>query len=244
MVFRNYLFDSSTAYDSSRPTFNIRTATTIDRFKVLEVLIPSSWYSTGTNNNQVSITIGANTYLVTIPPGNYNVSNFPAVLSTALTSAIANGWNVTYNDVSKALTITGTTAFTVNNFTQGTSSYKQLGLDKFAINGSATSFTGSVIDLSGISSLLLTSSQLSSRDITFAGYSHINVLCKVDITSGPGSYIHWKNPGSYVSAGIDINFIDFQWLDSSTMLPVSLNGKSFSLSLGTVGEEDDLVMIV
>ncbi len=244
MVFRQYIFDSGLAYDSSKPTFNIRTAGFIDRFKILEVLCPVSWYTTGTNNNQISVTVGGNSYFATIPPGNYTVQNFPAALTSALTSAVPNGWSVTYNDTTKNLTVTGTSAWNFNGFLQGNTAFKQLGMEKHSATPTGTSWTGSFIDLSGISGLLLTSSQLASNDITLAGHAHINVLCKVDINVTPGSYVSWKNNASYVYCGNDINYVDFQWLDSSTLLPVSLNGKSFSISLGTVSDEDDPIMII
>ncbi|MCU1372712.1 MAG: hypothetical protein JWO77_3906 [Ilumatobacteraceae bacterium] len=244
MTWKNYLFDSSVAHDSSKPVFSMRNSGYIDRFKVLECMIPSSWYSTASNNNTVNVTVGGSIYNATIPSGNYTVSTFPAALQSALTTAVANGWTVTFNDVQRNLTITGTTAFTFNNYTAGTSAFKQIGMEKNISTASGTTWTGSVIDLSGITSLLLTSTQLTSRDVTYSGYGQVSVLLKIDIAGPVGSYIQYRNPGSYVYMGSDLHYADFQLLDGSTLLPVNLNGKSFSLNIGICTDSDDPVTIM
>src|SRR5690606_19404920 len=189
MVFRSYLFDSGTSHNPSKPTFTFQRPPYVDRFKVLNAQIPSSFYSTGSHNNQVAFKEGENTYYATIPPGFYNSQTFPSGVQTAMNAARNNGYVVTYSDTTKGLTVKGTNAFSILSGNGSSTAWKQMGISKGFNSSTGTTVNLNVADFTGCSSLLLVSSQLISRDNIYLGNENIAVLGMIPLTGPPASVI-------------------------------------------------------
>jgi hypothetical protein len=245
MVYRQILLDSASSYDVSKPTFNLQSPFFVDRFKVLSAQIPNSFYSTGNTNNQIAFKEETTTYYAQLNPGFYNASSMPEEMARAMNATPStNGYSVTYNEDTKSLTITGTNAFTVLGNDQGTTAWNSIGARKVGVYPTGTSVTLGVADFTGISSLLLVSSQLISRDNMFLGNENISVLAYIPCSSHPGSVIQWTNPGSYLFYGSDLSYLELRLLDSATLREVDLNGNPFQVTLGVLTDNDDPVMMI
>lgn len=243
MVYKSILFDSSTSYDNTTPTFNVKNSPRIEYFKVLEVQIPNSFYACGTNNNRVAVTEGATTKIATLPLGSYNISSFPIALAAALNS-VSSGYAVQYNVNLRNLTISNATAFSVQGLDGGTTAYKMIGANKHIASPAATSFTGNYIDLTGCTSVLLVSGALQSRDMCYANYEYISALAMIPLNAPNGAMSYWKNNGSYLYMGSTLSRCDFTLLDSASLLPLDLNGQAFQVTIGITTDSDDPICVI
>jgi hypothetical protein len=241
MVYKQILLDSSTAYDMDRPIFNLQSPFYVDRFKVLSAQIPSSFYSTGPNNNTVAFSANNQTYYAHLNPGFYNLSTMPTELARAMNAAYNNGFSVSYDMNTRALTITGTSSFKVLGGDQGTTAWDSIGAKKVGQSVAGTSVTLGVADFTGVSSLLLCSSQLISRDNLFLSAENLSVLAFIPVSSNPGSVIQWTNTGSWLYYGSDLSYLGLRLLDAATLKEISLNGNSFQVSIGLLTDEEDPV---
>lgn len=81
-----------------------------------QAFIPNVIYnvSAARGNNTLSVTVGATTYPITIPGGNYADLTFASVLQSALQNAVANAWDVILDTTTFLTTIAGTAAFSLN----------------------------------------------------------------------------------------------------------------------------------
>lgn len=224
---------------NQRQTQILRGTPYIDRFKLLSIDLPMSFYTTNTSNNVIVFQEGATTKTATLPVGNYTIDTITTALAAAMNS-VSSGYSVTYNILTRNLTITNAAAFSIKSFANGSTAWRALGLGRISDTSPATTFTTNVIDLTSNAPLLLVSSELASHDLTFVGYEHINVLAQISTNAPVGAIKSWVNPGGYVYCGQNLSYVSFTLLDSSTLLPVDLNGQPLSISIGTYSDEDDI----
>ena len=237
-MYKEYQFFTNNSRDQ---TFSLRASPYIDRFKVLRVTIPLSYNTTDSSNNALRYDRDGNKTTVRIPKGNYNASSFPAALQTALNNGSDNNWSVTYNEVDRSVTISGTNPFTIQPYEQGTTMYRMLGLSKYDVPSSGTSATFGIADLTNSAPLLLASSNLTSKDLSYVGDERINVLAMLDTSTPQNGVAHWINNGSYVFCGTEVSTVDFRGLNANTLLPVDLS-QPFSVAIGCLTDPDDPVV--
>lgn len=243
MVLRNILFDSGSTFDPSRPSFNLK-AQFVDRFKILTVQIPNSFYPVSSHNNQIAFKEGADTKFVRIPAGFYNTVSAPEAIEVALNSVSDNNYVVTYSDTSRGLTISGDAPFQILDATKGTTAFNVIGTRKVGDSPVGTQVSLGVANFSGTTSVILTSSQLTSQDNMYAGNEHINVLAMIPLNAPNGAMVTWTNPSSFVNFGTNLPWVEYRLLDSATLLPIDLNGQSFQIQLAILTDSDDVVSIV
>lgn len=243
-MYKELLLDSSLSYNSSQPSWSLPSSPYMENFKVLSVSIPASFYGIGPHNNQVKFKLsGPTIYTAVIPSGQYNVANFPDALKTALNGANANGFNVTFDDIKKTISITGTSAFSILSLSSGSTAYRLIGSKKTDHLTLATTFSGNSVDLNGTNSVILTSNSLICRDSTYVNSQSSNVLALIPLTSPQNSINYWVNQGSYLHVGQEMPYINFFLLDAQTMQTLDLNGASFVVHLGYTDDPDDPVTI-
>lgn len=219
----------------------------VKQFKVLEVSIPASYYSIQSWNNTFRVTIGATSYTVTIPAGNYDNTTIAAALYTALTSAVANGWVVTFSNVTNKLTFTGTSAFSFT-FLSATGDSDAALIIGFTPNTTVASVAGSitapnVVNLSGPNWIYIYSTKLGSFISTytavgplFDGNQNI-VIAKVPVSVNTSGTLVWQDPAPDHWFNVE-NLYNLNELDVYLMSPekqlLQLNGLPWSIKIGIV----------
>ncbi len=231
--------------------------------KFLGAEIPFTYYIFKSTNNTFTLAEngGANT-TITIPVGNYTVSQMTTLLSTLLTAASGVGatYVVTYSDTSSKLTITGSggtlTSFIITMGTVGgtgnTSPRLYLGFP-----GGATSSTGLVlvspntINLSGANYLYLNSLALGSLldcnlpvgAVNLGGGNGSIQVARIPVTAVPGGTIFYNDmvPEYWFDVGalenlqtLDLYLSPGNQGSTATITPLDLNGLNFSIKMGII----------
>ena len=244
-MYKELLLDSSLSYNSSQPSWSLPSSPYIENFKILSVSIPASFYGVGPHNNLVKFKLaGSTVYTAIIPPGQYNVMNFPIALIAAMNAANNNGFAATFDDVRKTFSVTGSAPFSILALSSGSTAYRLIGSKKTDHSTLATTFTGNTVDLNGTNSVILTSNSLISRDSVYVNSQSSNVLALIPLTSPQNTMNYWVNHGSYLKVGQEMPYINFQLLDAQTMQTLDLNGASFVVHLGYTDDPDDPISIV
>jgi hypothetical protein len=226
---------TSNSYDPANIVIGLNSPPYVDRFKLLRASIPLAFQSTDSSNNRIAFTRSGAGKAVSIPAGNYNAASFPPALQAAMNSVSnTQDFTVSYDSTANRLTINSPSApVTILPFSQGTTLYTQLGMGKHdsALTGTTITFSGAP-DFTSMAPLLLTSSTLVSKDVTFAGEEAINVLCMIDVTSPQNSVQNWVNhSGGWLDSGSTVSSIELRLLNANTLLPVQMS-QPYSVSLG------------
>src|SRR5688500_17300352 len=124
-MYREYCFFVYTG--SQRTSYFLRGNPYVDRFKILSVELPLSFYATSAANNTILLQEGGTTKLATLPVGNHSIQSFPDAVAASLNS-VSSGYSCTYNMLTRNLTITSGTAFSIKSGANGTTAYRSLGL--------------------------------------------------------------------------------------------------------------------
>lgn len=229
--------------------------------KILEVQITFSFYVYNENNNTFLLNeVGFPNQVVTIPIGNYTVTNFVTVLGAALTAASGLGktYTVTDNDTLQKLTIEngsvvstpfsltfGTSTDTGNNnprlfigFTPGTTS---------SINLAATYdyiVAPNVYSITGPNYLYVNSASVGNLTNLYLPKGADNLgrgnsgpqMAKIPITVQPGGIIFWSDPDPGKWFDLEnlpsLTEIDFYFTMGNSSHVVKMNGQNFSLKVG------------
>jgi hypothetical protein len=244
MTYKEYQFFSSNSVDQKYVTFPIRGNAKCHAFRINEVCIPLSYSTTDSSNNQLVFERSGSVKTATVPHGNHNAVTFVAALKKALNDAAdVKNFDVTYNELTRSLTISADTTFTIHPFSQGSTMYRQIGMKKYQGSASGTSVTFGVADVTNTAPLLLTSSHLTSKNVMFVSEANINVLCMIDVSSPQNSVCKWVNHrGNFIEADLEIAQVDFTILNSATLKPVDLS-QPFSVIISMVTDPDDLALV-
>lgn len=236
MVYQQWIFDSSASTDTNSPTFNVFRSPYIARFKLLTCQVPATFQSTANHNNRIAIREDGTVRTVLLPPGDYTPVSFPGVLQ----SALGQGYTVSYDESQRNVKISNATVnFSILGLDGGTTAYAQLGWKRQGESAAGHTFQGGVSNLTGPASLLLACPELLTRDITYAANPSLNVIGLVELNSPQGSYVHWENPGSWLTVGTNISYCKFRFLDSNTLQEIDFRGAPFVIQLAVLTDEDD-----
>ncbi|KAI9099226.1 hypothetical protein DFS34DRAFT_693672 [Phlyctochytrium arcticum] len=158
------ILNSSFASSPTEPTW-IFPNLNVQWFKIKEVIIPSSSVYTvnETNNKLVLYEDNGSKRTASIPNGYYNSVNIVPTLKTAMENVGDQGYDITFDNVTKKLTITSDAPFKIGNSQSGTTAWRVLGSEKDNSPNKATSYTFPYqVDLSNTSVLLLCSTSLNT----------------------------------------------------------------------------------
>ena len=243
-MYREYQFFSSNSVNQKYVTFPIKGSANCYAYKIHEVCIPLSFNTTNDSNNQIVIEREGSRKTASIPSGNYNSVTFVAALKKSFNDvADVKNFDVLYDELTRKVTIKADTSFTVLPFSKGTTMYRAIGMQKYTPATSGTDVTFKVADFTNTAPLLLTSSQLTSKNVTYVADTNISVLCMIDISQPQNSVCKWVNHcGSYIETESEISQIDFTLLNAATLRPVDIS-QPFSVILSMVTDADDLAPI-
>jgi hypothetical protein len=234
---------TSNSYDQANIIIGLNSPPYVDRFKLLRASIPLAFQSTDASNNRIAFVRGGTTKVASIPSGNYNAASFAPALQAAMNSVSSTqDFAVSYDSTANRLTINSPSApVTILPFGQGTSMYTQLGMSKYdsLLTGTTVTFKGTP-DFTSMAPLLLTSSTLVSRDVTFAGEEAINCLAMIDITSPQNSVQSYVNVnGGWLDAGTEVSSIELRLLNANTLQPVQMS-QPYCVSVGILTSPADM----
>jgi hypothetical protein len=236
MVYQQFIFDSSASADANSPTFNIFRSPYVAKFKILTAQVPTTFHSTGRQNNIVAIRENGTVRYVVLPYGDFTAVTFPGMLQTALGA----GYTVTYDESQRNVKIENATVdFSILGLDGGSTAYSQLGAKRVGESPTSHTFQGGVSDFTGTSSLLLVSSELLTQDVIYCANASLNVIALVELHSPQGSYVHWENPANWLTMGANLSYCKFRFLDSKTLNEVDFRGAPFTIQLAVLTGEDD-----
>ena len=206
--------------------------------------MPLAFHTTDASNNTIVFERSGSVKRASVPNSSYNAVTFPPALEKAMNDAsTTKDFTVTWDENTRLLTIAAGLAFTIHPFSAGTTIYRQLGMQKQAQPVTGTSVTFGIPDFTNTSPLLLTSSQLNSKHMVFAGEENVNVLCMIDVAAPQNSVAKWINyVGTYCEVGSEMPSVDFRLLNASTLIPIELS-QPFAVTMSIVTDIDDLGLI-
>lgn len=191
----------------------------------------NTFYNVDASNNNLNFRVGATTYSITaITPGSYDANTLAGLVQTAMTSQIANSWNVSYNSNTKKYTISGTSAFELlfaSGAQAATSLWKVLGFaSSNGLTGidtsSATSTTSTQIGQ--LTHPLVCYVKLSiNSDQTFSSDAGDCFTFAIPVNVQPGELIEYKANDTfdqYTKLSDNMNFIN--------SIAINLAGQNFT----------------
>lgn len=241
-MYKEYHFSTSTTNNTDEPVFSLGADSCyVDRYKIISAYIPMSFDPINSANNMISWREGDQIYNATVAAGRYDIEDFPGALQTAMDdSSSPSTFRVTFDLLTRKISIQGSTPFQILSGMNGTSLWRVLGISRTISQPVGTNITLGVTDLTSNAPLILSSSTLSSRHSVMVGQNAINCLAVIPADGNPGQFVHYVNPSSgWLECQQDLTFIDFRLIDSTSGRAVSLNGNGYFVSLGVLTDSDD-----
>ena len=234
------LVNSSLCYDPANPVFQLSNLD-VQYYKIKEVIIPAiNIQVVNSTNNQIVITEeNGRSYTATLPGGNYNSANFAPVVQTALlNSGALQNYAVSFDNVTKKITIQSSKTFSVSNLTTAS---KLLGSDaNYSSDFTSTYVAPYQLDLSGVSVFLLCSTSLDSQYSVYVGAPNMSVLAMIPNVQS-GSIIQYVPNSEWMFSGSTITSIDFQLLDGYSHKPVPNFRGPLYIRLAVADDVNDLL---
>ena len=82
--------------------------------ELIQANIPNSFYSINNNNNKITINVGTNQHIISIPLGNYNdVDNLTTLINTRINNVVPGAWTFSVDKRLNKFKLDGPTGFTV-----------------------------------------------------------------------------------------------------------------------------------
>lgn len=226
----NYLSTSSSNFriDLANP-INGR----VVAYGLKSAIIPKSTYNIPAVRNTFTFNDGISTFTITVPAGNYTMTDLLSTVESLLNALGPNTYTLTYNSTSGKVNFTSGASFTINpslDASQGSVLYK-LGFNP-GVSYTGTNVTApNVADISGIKAAYIKIKQLTQymRNTT---NSVLNF--KVDLNCPFGSIIFFADEGryhQYFNSNKDnigqIGFLDVTLVDEYGT-QIDLNGRDWS----------------
>ena len=230
---RTIWVDSRDRVTGSPCDFSIQLGHTLDttdrphRMRVDHLRLPVTMPTITSQNNTFAVNIGSTTYTVTLPTKQYDSTSLPSTLQSLLTTAVAAGWNVSYDIYTVSMTIVCSSSFTVAGGTFATQ------LMSRPYTTTANSIRFSYVPLSGMDTIFLCSYQFSNIDNHGPNGSH-DILLPCNITSAFGSVQEFSMtlPDWVTCPSMCTNHLSFQLRDRShNLLTDYIPNVSFLLTI-------------
>lgn len=218
----------------SQPSWIISPALYCDFAKVKTCELPVTWYSVNTTNNTIVFyesDTPETARIVHIPVGNYNPSTLEVAIKTAMDTAGTQVYTVSVSLPSRVLSMNGADKDFKLDFTAG-STAKLLGFNDGQTAESQTIVGDRSINLNSVEAIYLVSNSIKSNTIS-PGYPG-SILCKIPLRVNSGELNLYDSSScsfDIFPVSQHINLIDVQLIDCDSLLPLDLNGSSFSLTL-------------
>jgi hypothetical protein len=261
---------SSGGYEITKenwPVFSIgakRDLEQIAAVKIIDVQIPFTWYVFNASNNTFQLTEdGEAAQTVTIPEGNYTISEFTPALEGLLDAAsaiagVAYTYTVTYDSRTQKIAIYNNAAvtapFTITMTSFDTSPAKMMGFAPDTAIVSQTFIAPGpvpagdvllppfVINMTGANYLYINSNRLGVNVDMYlpsgTGGNSGPQISAIPISTNAGGVIDWIDPDPTKYFNVDGLFqlreVDFYLTSGRSSVPLDLNGQSFKVKLAVL----------
>lgn len=173
-------------------TYSINTTVSrITELVLSSVQIPYTFYVINDNTNTLTLNAGAN--VVTLPNGNYTISNIITELITQIDAVIGGNTTVTYNNSTMKFTIGNDSAFIVDSEEdQATSTLSTLIGFRVSSASSTSNTADSVANISGPNYIYIKSDFLTKNihnKVTYIDNSYQDALAIIPVDVNAGSII-------------------------------------------------------
>lgn len=111
----NSRYRTANSRSTSDFTYSIGQSLEVDGITIKDISIPNVAYNINQYNNKLSLTYGGASSTLTIPEGQYTVSQLSTYLETELTTLFGTALTITLDDITKKLTFTTTQLFRFSN---------------------------------------------------------------------------------------------------------------------------------
>ena len=205
-------------------------------------------------------TTGAVNYQIGIPIGNYTSDEIAAVLQTALNTAWANSFVVSFSVITNKFTISGTLAFSIQFASFSTSLTTGIAMDKWASflgfqpqidTASAVSITSTLTANVGGEDYLYLRSNLGGALFesvykTEDTSGDNDIMARIPINVNRNEIIQWLNPRRefFTCYPQSQSRYEFWFTFRDSKKPVQFNGQPFSLKIGMMTASKNSVSIV
>lgn len=233
--------------------------------KILEAQIPFTYYTFETGFNTFTVEGTGTNFSITVPEGNYSLTQLLPVLKTLLDAYYNEwSWTVTVGAYNRKLTLVNT--YTVPSPTVQLGNFKVysdnpmmqqlLGIADSSASATLSTQVGVVftlncpnaINLSGPNYLYCNSLAIGSQCDVFLPQGQVfngNVtptLAKIPVTVNSGGLIRWQDPSPQNYFDLEnlynISELDFYLTYPNSTRVIKLNGQSFSLKVGLIIKTD------
>lgn len=220
--------------------------------KILEAEIPYSFYTVYSPQNTFTVTESGTDYLVTIIPGNYTSASLIPELIRALGEATSYAWNVTYNNQTGKFTFSTTPTKTFT-FTFPSGILKNtIGFNSGVTQPTDSLTAPNIAQITGANYILVNSESLGRSAKLYLPINDQQnrggigaELAKIPINVNPFEVITWQDPAPmffFATDGLRIlQNVDFYITHGTDANPINFNGLSFSLKVGILQRNKDLV---
>jgi len=206
----------------------------VTKVKMLNAVIPFTYYTTTSLNNILNFMVGATLYTAVLPVGAYNINTFITDLQTIMNNLFA-GFTIIYVPEQLQINFANATAFKLV-FAGSTMAYS-IGLSADTSIGTSITPYG-VTNIGGTKSIFIISNRLLTGKVTKPQFnnSNSNVLYNFAVNSGPGDVMVDKN---LYNTTIDyailqkIAYMDFQLVDDNGN-QINLNGQDWAITINIV----------
>lgn len=243
-MYRQVILNTSTLGDMNNGSFAINPAFPIYAYRVESVSFVQNWDATNSSNNTLLFaeTGDATPRKANIAVGTYDATSILSALGNALTAAGSQSYTVTYDQITRRLSISAPTkTFKILPGNRGSTAFLSLGVNKSEETGYFSSITlPNPLNVSASQPILLTSRTFDANNgvIYPAGInSEMNILACISPDTF-GDVVVWTNPSDkfhHLQNGTTLNTIDFQLVDSTTLHQL----KTSSPSVVVLGVLDD-----
>ena len=213
----------------SLPYINIPSDYTI-YLNVAHVAIPYSFYNINTTNNILKYSISSTIYSITIPVGNYTVTN----LLSQLISLFPNAFTITYSGITNKFNFLHSTqdfVFIYDQYNIQSTCFGILGFSlgyQYSLNKALTSDT--MANLCPTRCLCISSTFLT-QNITTVAPNNSSILCSIPVTVNPYTIISYQNNVFKVNINSNmLNAVQIKITDQDGNL-LNLNSIHWSITL-------------
>lgn len=217
----NSKYRTANSRSTSDFTYSIGESLEVDGITIKDISIPNVAYNINEFNNKLSFTYGGLQASLTVPEGQYTVSQLSTYLETELSTLFGTALDLTLGDTTKKLTFTTTQLFRISNKESDSPLSKLLGIPfgtSFYPLLEQAGFTAPEIpQLQGPNNYLLSSQVLAQgyASILTDG-KHVPIIMPVPIT------VEWGQIEQYESNDTELNTKHFARLQNIQNIDIKI----------------------
>lgn len=192
---------------------------------VTHAVIPFTFYNINSTNNTLIYNVNGSVFTLTIPEGNYNITNLLNFLNLNMPS-----FTVTYNAINNKFTFVHSTYSFI--FTNSSTCLSILGFIQQDNNSSGLILISNrAVNLAPIRCICI-SSNLKTFNIDKSQNNNYSTICSIPINTQPYSIITYENKGNFRMNSYTniINTIAIKLMDQNGNM-INLNGANWSMTL-------------